>query len=441
MAQSNKKNNFLPNCVSFFFLILYFPTIKYISLLNKKMSLPIANLEKPLQVPIPLATTTMTTKNTYFQQINDQPPTSYSTTETTTSQLTDAIQSIKENSTNLIQKFQQDFPQVTSYKKEFFILFLLLMVLFCVFLYQRYRHTIAFLPYTRCEGHYSMYSDIAASSSGRSPIPSESLPPAKGNASNFAYTMWLNVGDWYQNYGNWKHVYHCGSEMAVSCNNFQWNSLQTQSPGIWMGPNINDLRIVVSTQFAIPASCSADIIANLEQYSEKFVNYNEHFVDSSSPAKCSNDITLADTAWTNATTDTLRQFIKANPDKYAQCTFQVQNNPVVDTNAKYSTIRLFEYIDIMNFPIGEWFQLGVVINSNHIEVYMNGMLMKSQILLGAPIITPSAGYLGLGKSYSGQISKFNYYPRDMPVHVMRYLYKTEANDPMYRYITNSNYYW
>lgn len=410
------------------------------------MSLPIANVEKVF-APKPVVTTTTTTKNTFYEQVNNQAPTSYTTTTTTTT--TDdgfgPIQSIKENANILIQKLQQDIPNVRTYKLEFFILFLFFIVLFCVFLYHRYRYVFVFRPYTNCEGHYGLYINGPASSSGRSPIPSDLLPMPAGNASDYVYTMWLNVGNWYKNYGFWKHVYHHGSETKASCtDSLSWDSIQTQSPGIWMGPKVNDLRIVVSTQFVVPTSCSAETLQTLKQYTvDKFVDYNEYFDDAPPPAgKCSNEIAMSDKAWTNVTTDTLQQFIKNNPDKYAQCTYVVQpGTPAQNADSKYTMIRLLEYVDIVNFPVGEWFQLSVVVNSNRVEVYMNGMLMRSQVLLGTPVISPSAGYLGLGGSYSGQISKFNYYPRDMPVHVIRYLYKTEAEDPLYRYATNSNYYW
>jgi len=412
-------------------------------------ALPIANLVKPLLSPpvnamaeSPAEVSVASTPN-FIATILRSP----------------AVQAMKETTSQVITRLQTDAPPFPSNEQW---AFLLAFVVICVgyVLYQRLRYRWAYRIYLSCPGHFNAINSVAINSSGRTPIPSESLPLPVAGAMDFTYTMWLKVDNWYKNYGQWKHVYHQGTETIKACtDSMQWDSIQRQVPGIWMGPNVNDLRIVVSTQFVIPTSCESQFRASLPR-SEGFVDYRplpqmdaiddqprivntvEHFANETPPVKCSNDIALLDKAWTNVTTDTLYKYIQDNPSVYKNCTFQVQT-PVAtsDANTTLSTINLLEYVDVVNFPIGEWFQLGVQINSGRMEIYLNGFLIRSQVLLGAPWILQSAGYIGLGATYSGQISNFNYFPRDMPPHVMRYLYKEEAKRPMYDYLTESNYYW
>jgi len=72
---------------------------------------------------------------------------------------------------------------------------------------------------------------------------------------NFTYSMWLNITDWYTNYGHWKHVFHRGTNVSTSCSTEPaYDTVPHQCPGIWLGDVTNDLRISVSTM--VPSASS-----------------------------------------------------------------------------------------------------------------------------------------------------------------------------------------
>jgi len=53
----------------------------------------------------------------------------------------------------------------------------------------------------------------------------------------FSYTFWIYIEDWSYKYGEWKHIMHKGNE----------NSWPERSPGIWLHPVENKMRIYMNT--------------------------------------------------------------------------------------------------------------------------------------------------------------------------------------------------
>jgi hypothetical protein len=73
-------------------------------------------------------------------------------------------------------------------------------------------------------------------------------PPISGYAISFT----LLISDFYSDYSTWRHILHKGSQLEPS-ENTNFDSLNSQGtnrqyPGIWLHPETNSLRIVLSTQ-------------------------------------------------------------------------------------------------------------------------------------------------------------------------------------------------
>ena len=73
-------------------------------------------------------------------------------------------------------------------------------------------------------------------------------PPING----YCFTFTLMINDFYSEYGTWRHIMHKGSQLEPS-ENTNFNSLNSQGtnrqyPGVWLHPETNSLRIVLSTE-------------------------------------------------------------------------------------------------------------------------------------------------------------------------------------------------
>lgn len=61
------------------------------------------------------------------------------------------------------------------------------------------------------------------------------------NGLEFSYCFWMYIDDWSYKYGKWKHVIHKGNK----------TSWPLRSPGVWLHPKKNILRIYQNTFFDI----------------------------------------------------------------------------------------------------------------------------------------------------------------------------------------------
>jgi hypothetical protein len=75
--------------------------------------------------------------------------------------------------------------------------------------------------------------------------------------------------------------------------------------------------------------------------------------------------------------------------------------------------RSIEYLEMKNVPVGEWFHIVVVLRDRTVELYLNGQLTSTKILIGNPVPSIENGYLGIGSTVSGKLSTFRYIPTDL----------------------------
>ena len=70
------------------------------------------------------------------------------------------------------------------------------------------------------------------------------IPPIKSH--NITYSFWLNITDFYFNNNKWRHIFHCGTD--INNKTFEsWedisNNIPNQYIGLWMHPDINNIRV------------------------------------------------------------------------------------------------------------------------------------------------------------------------------------------------------
>lgn len=75
------------------------------------------------------------------------------------------------------------------------------------------------------------------------------IPPIKSH--NITYSFWLNITDFYFNNNKWKHIFHCGTD--INNKTFDsWEDISTNIPnqyiGVWMHPNINNIRVCLNSK-------------------------------------------------------------------------------------------------------------------------------------------------------------------------------------------------
>lgn len=75
--------------------------------------------------------------------------------------------------------------------------------------------------------------------------------------NEFSFNFWIYIDDFYYNneYNCWKHIFHKGSidgdkniVKTYETWNILTNSINEQSIGLWMHPNVNNLRVAINVE-------------------------------------------------------------------------------------------------------------------------------------------------------------------------------------------------
>jgi hypothetical protein len=282
-------------------------------------------------------------------------------------------------------------------KKNVVLVIFLLIVVVIVVVILAVRASSNSLRKVYCGSCYSAFVGKILSISGRTSIPYQNL--VLTNDNSFTYSLWMYVNNWYSNVQNWKHVFHVGSDVAAACSgSLAWNQINYQCPGVWLKPTINDMRVVLQTMTLIPPQCASQF------YTENDIIESFQSGGGGGGATCS----LSDSTDTSAMNINLPDYMSANPETTTACAGTGEDGSVA------KNLALLEYVDISNIPIGEWFQITVNVNQKEVEVYLDGKLYKTKVLVGSPVINSGNAYFGLGSTYSGFISSFHYSPTSLP---------------------------
>lgn len=178
------------------------------------------------------------------------------------------------------------------------------------------------------------------------------------------------------NYLEIKRVNNLIKYSMDSCWENLTSKFQFQSPGVWLHPYTNNLRICLTT------------------YSSK--DYDEEINDIIHPHKLTN---------TNYYISKISDNKKSPENEYHASTDDVTNTicPKLNKDKIQKNNIYLEYFDINNIPIKETFHLGLVLNENIVETYINGNMIDSTKLFGT--IRYSNGTLQINTGNNGETKK------------------------------------
>ena len=192
----------------------------------------------------------------------------------------------------------------------------------------------------------------------------------------FDYTVsfWIYIDNYYENYNTWRHVMHKGNApFEKYLEHSEWSNLtqeiQEQSPGIWLHPNKNNIRLAFTTEVT-KEFCEINKLENtcIEN------DYCEWDGLSCSPRK---------------------------------------KHPYTESkNIDYNKTdkKIVEYLDLVNLPTKTMVFIGFTLNQKILNVYINDKLFKTKKFLGTPFFNKDSMYFNIQNTYGGFIYNFNYIP-------------------------------
>ena len=122
---------------------------------------------------------------------------------------------------------------------------LIVVIIFCIYLYLKnhYKYKL----YTK-DGIVLDKLDYTDTTIVKSNIIK---PPLTENEITFS--LWLYLKEFYYNFSYWKHIMHKGTNIENKTLDYKnWHNIENEIPeqsiGIWMHPNINNIRIAMTTE-------------------------------------------------------------------------------------------------------------------------------------------------------------------------------------------------
>ena len=194
------------------------------------------------------------------------------------------------------------------------------------------------------------------------------------NGYDYSMSFWFYIKDYYENYNQWRHVLHKGTvpnQQYIEHN--KWDKLtqeiQEQSPGIWLHPNKNSLRLAFT------------------------IEVNKDFCST-------NDFENTCIEKTYCVWDGLA----CNPKK------QHAYTDMQETDYENIDKTIIEYIDIDNIPTKTMFFIAFTLKEKILEVYINGKLYKTKKFLGVPIFNKKDMNFNYKNTYGGIMYNYRYLP-------------------------------
>ena len=191
---------------------------------------------------------------------------------------------------------------------------------------------------------------------------------------DYSLSFWIYINDYYEDYTYWRHILHKGpGPVNDLIEHKSWNSLtqefKEQSPGIWLHPNKNNIRLAFTTEIS-KDYCNSNFLENT-------CIDKEYCMWDGLTCKLKNEHAF--------TKDELVDY--ENTDK-----------------------KLVEYIDLENVPIKTMVFMSFSFEQKVLNIYMNGKLHKTKKFLGTPVFNKDKMHFNLKNTFNGTIFKFRYIP-------------------------------
>jgi hypothetical protein len=216
-------------------------------------------------------------------------------------------------------------------------------------------------------------------------IPKPKLP------TEFNFSFYIYIEDFYDNQGSWKHIMHKGTSIddIQKVDTPNWNDVNVLIPeqtiGVWCAPFNNNIRIAVTT---------------LKQgYKKGKFEYNHAYQQKtiSNPDTNGHQVYVSDNTGGRFRDPTRNQFSRLNEDG------DTTTNPLITT-------QQVEYIDIYRVPIKKLVHISVNFTGMTMEIYMNGNLYKIHTLEGQPVFNNGDLFCMMNKTINGSIIDLKFTP-------------------------------
>jgi hypothetical protein len=212
-------------------------------------------------------------------------------------------------------------------------------------------------------------------------VPPSNVPELSANGREYTYNFWINVNDWSKGYGQVKHV-------LTRSNDDPSRGLGKvlTNPTIWLYPTDNKIAIRVSTMKSNSDSYDKSVFPKYETMNAPHTNH---------------------------------KYTVVNPYYYHK----------KDANMK-QYLDTTVVCDIANIPLQRWVMVSVILWNRTMDVYINGMLVRSAVLPGIPYFRTNGLkniYVGdkrPGHTFNGHISRLKYYNRAITAKEVMGLYES-----------------
>jgi hypothetical protein len=205
-------------------------------------------------------------------------------------------------------------------------------------------------------------------------VPSGMIPyPPFPN--RFSISFWMKINDIHYNFGYWRNVFHRGEGHEQKMKYRDWENvikdLPLQTPGLWLSPYQNNLRLVYTTEQTLNGGFTKERPSTHPQKPEdkQFVNIDN------------NRMNL--------------------PDHY---------------------VKYMEFTDLGEIPVGKDTFLCFIFHDKIIEYYLDGKLRKTFIMEGNPVIPSGELFIKQIESYNGYLNDLKYHTEALTLHQIEHIY-------------------
>ena len=250
------------------------------------------------------------------------------------------------------------------------------------------------------------------------------LVPLPRDGTGYSLTVWLWIDDWSYRYGEWKHILHKGGEDATKV-----------QPGIWLHPTKNQIYVAFDRDNRPPAyhpfqanknygSClggqTRHVMENttlkeVKEWADAHPDCQGYYVVTEDPTNLNSRVLVAQFPQSEDTqglvTSPEYQIVGAEKLGMQTGVFVKGDtfpsmNPAVNKEMIYNRT---ETSNVQNVPMGRWFHLGIVVNTQSTDIYVDGEIVESHPLASSAKQNNGQLYITQHGGYSGLITQLRYY--------------------------------
>lgn len=220
--------------------------------------------------------------------------------------------------------------------------------------------------------------------------------PVSTERNSYNYNMWIYIND---------YDYRVGEDKCVLMKGYTANNDDQVNPGIYLLKNTNTLRVKITLETLYKyAECNND--AGISDTVKEALQDNNYYLGSES----SNN-------YKPLNPESIPESIpESNSDN-------TKEGEVIDNFTNYTNDELYDYCDIKFFPMQKWVSLNVGLTNNILNISIDGKLVKTCSLKGAPKIINRDLMVSPGGGFNGFLSNLKVSSKELSPEAILDLYK------------------